>query len=87
MGQQLFVLYGEQGMWHERILLADLEVEGCDCWMILTPDMDCYAGDLNYNFGVRTAAAGNQVPRWIPRGRAYRFDEDFPTDGEFEVYQ
>ena len=55
--------------------------------MVLTPDMDCYAEDLNNNLGVRTATAGNQVPRSIPRGRAYRFDDDFPGDGEFEAYQ
>ena len=55
--------------------------------MILTPDMTCYAEDLNFNIGVALAGAGNAIPRRIPRGQAYRFDAAFPTEGEFEAYQ
>ena len=36
-GQRLFVQYEDSGMWHERILLLDLKIEGCDCWVVLTP--------------------------------------------------
>ena len=86
-GQRIFVHYHAGDVWHERCLLEQCDLGDADVWMILTPDMTCYAEDLNFNIGVALAAAGNAVPRRIPRGQAYRFDAAFPTEGEFEAYQ
>ena len=86
VGQRLFVHYLAADVWHERILLLDLGIADTDVWMILTPDMGCYAEDLNNNLGVRVAGPGNSVPRSIGRGQAYRFDPAFPEEGEFEAY-
>ena len=78
--------YRAADVWHERMLLVDMEVDDADVWMVLTPDMDVYAEDMNDNLGVRLCAAGNAVPRTIGRGQAYRIDGAFPTDGEYEAY-
>ena len=68
-GDVVYVLYhGDPGVYHTRLLTADL---GNDEWMIITPDMDCYAeeyharnGDINRFWH----AADGRVPRGIPVG-------------------
>ena len=79
--------YRDGDVWHERSLLLDLEIADADVWIVLTPDMDVYGEDMNDNLGVRVCAAGNAVPRSIARGQAYRFDSEYPTEGEHEAYQ
>ena len=55
-------------------------------FMVLTPDVDVYAEDVNDCLAVCMRARGHAVPVGIPRGQAYRFDPACPTDSEFEAY-
>ncbi|MCH1570171.1 MAG: hypothetical protein L7S64_02420 [Longimicrobiales bacterium] len=86
-GQRIFVHYHAGDVWHERCLLREVALGDSNVWIVLTPDMNVYAEDLNFNLEVKVAGPGNSVPRGIGRGQAYRFDPAFPSLGEFEAYQ
>ena len=86
-GSRIFVLYDrEEGLWHERILLAQLDEWS---WVVLTPTEDIHEEDLSEVLevvqsgergGAPSSLYGKPLFRFRSRGAGYA--ADFIPDGE-----
>ena len=74
--------YGDEALWHERLLLHDL---GNGSWVVLTPDEDMFVEDLSRADSLRICGPNRELPRGIGNGQSYRFGAPWYTPDELEV--